>query len=91
MEDWEIEMKELEELRDIAQQLSEYADLEGSELGEVCAGLIQLTYYTSYLDNEFVKALRKEVEDNLTSFKEGSKIVTEEVTRTATETTLEWN
>ena len=42
---------EYKEVLELCSQLEEYSDLEGSELGEACDGLIRLTRYLDYVTN----------------------------------------
>ena len=61
------------------EQLKEYAELEGSELGEVNILLLQIINYRDYVSDEFKKALEKEMKTQLKYFKQQCKIITREV------------
>lgn len=77
-------------LLESANQLKAYAEFDGSEVGEVCLGLIQVTRYLSYVSLDFVEALRVELEGQLDNYKECATIVkTEEITK-HTVISVEW-
>jgi hypothetical protein len=81
-------MKELSVLEH--QQLVEYANLDGSELGEACSILIQMWDYRDYISNEFKEALEKELKTQVKNFKDNCKIVTKKVKLTQVVKELEW-
>ena len=77
----------------IAEELTQYAELEGSELGEACELLVALSrHYEDYLTKDFIKVLRVEMFEQLENFKASSKIVerTETVSYNRTFKELEW-
>lgn len=82
-------MKELSVLD--FKQLKEYAELEGSEVGEVCNLLLQITSYRSYVSDEFIESLEKEMKAQLKNFKDNCKIITRKVKSTQTIKELDWN
>ena len=70
-------------LCDIAKELQEYADYEGSELGEYWSRLIELKdRATDIASPEFMAAYIKEMEENLAYAKESFEI--EEVVESTT-------
>lgn len=82
---------DFKKLRNLALQLEEYAQLEGTEIGESCLLLTQLVSYEPYLSDEFVAALTKEMTSQLENFKENTTIVddVEKIERPFKR--LEWN
>lgn len=60
-------------------ELEEYADLEGSELGEVVHLLLRLNQYQYGLSDEFKKALASEIESIYRLFANETKIIEREV------------
>ena len=80
------------DIQDTMIDLEVYADLEGTEVGELCAGLIRLhRLYPYFLDGKFKEALEKEIEAQLNNFKEFSEIVEKEETRPHKYQELVWN
>lgn len=78
-------MKKDKNIDDVIEELTEYANLEGSELGGLAGSLIEMyESYMDYVSDEFLKALEKEMRDQLDNFKENSAIVEEEITETIT-------
>ncbi len=74
-----------EDIDDVIEELTIYADLEGSELGGLASSLIEM--YESYMDyvgKDFLKALKLEMKEQLDNFKQYSEIVEEEKTETVT-------
>lgn len=65
-----------EELQNVCTELVEYAKLDGTELGETCFDLAQLSESISFLSEPFQQALQLELRHQLTNFKEHSKIIT---------------
>lgn len=90
MEDWEIEINQRDERNVLIEQLEEYVKLEGSEIGEACSLLCQLAHYSYCISDELVKALDKELVEQLTMFKEQTTIIERTETRTQTYRELEW-
>lgn len=82
---------DFKKLRNLALQLEEYAQLEGTEIGEVGLLLSQLVSYEPYMSKQFVKALQKELTDQLDNFKKNTTIVddVEKIERPFKR--LEWN
>jgi hypothetical protein len=72
-------------------QLKEYVELEGSELGEVGHLMLEIFNYTSYISEEFHDALVKEMRAQLKNFKDNCRIVTREIPCTQTVKELEWD
>ena len=83
VEDWQ-------EIVDVADRLTEYTEIEGSEVGELCELLIKLSEYQIYMSIEFQSALLEELKLKYANFNENSTIVKREVTTTSTITELEW-
>jgi hypothetical protein len=71
-----------EEKQDLTEKLTEYCDMEGTEIGELCEALIWATYYPEYMSNEFEQALEKELLAQLKNFEENYTITEEEKTYT---------
>jgi hypothetical protein len=62
-----IEQKDFDELQ-------EYIELEGTEIGETCGTLSVLCQQSDYLSDEFIEALEKEVMRQLNNFRENTVI-----------------
>jgi hypothetical protein len=75
---------------EILNELLEYVDIEGTEIGEACKLLAQLIEYESYVSDEFYESLIKEVKEQLENFKKNSVIVEEERTYKDKFKYLEW-
>ena len=75
-------------------ELSEYVDLEGTELGEYCNSLLLMRdHHPSHgMSDEFDAAINKEIAEQLAAFKKYSRIVerNEEVIETRIYKELEW-
>lgn len=74
-------------------ELQEYAELQNDEYGEVCIDLISVLRYCDYLNDdngEFKQAIEKQINKELSNFKEYSKIVTKTETSERTYMELEW-
>jgi hypothetical protein len=71
-------------------ELEKYAELEGSELGEVLRDLCHISNYSNYLSASFEKAVEKEIKTQLIYFKKNTKIVLKKVTQTLEHKELEW-
>ena len=84
-------IEQVDKVYKIEQELREYIELEGAELSEACYSLIRLSHYPDYISDEFYSALLKELEDQLSNFKENSRIVETEETITVKSKELEWN
>ncbi len=86
-------MKEKEIIK-MCVELEEYANLEGTELGEICNLLTRLCSYicgySAYISEECQEAIIKEIKSQLDNFKENSKIVTSEKTVTVKNKELHW-
>ena len=85
-----MEMEEVYNIGHEIQELEKYAQLEGSEIGELCSALIQTTYLTTCASDNFRAALVKEIKDQLKMFKDNTEIVEKEITSTQKCTELEW-
>lgn len=77
-------------LREIADSLSDYAELEGSELGEMWSLMAQLAYYEDYMGEEFANALLKEMTEQLEYVQENTEIATETEMIPTKVTRLNW-
>lgn len=73
-----------------AVELQKYADLEGTELGEMCTILCSLFGYPDYMSEEFFTAIENEITKQLDNFKTNSKIVEIEETVVRKVVDLEW-
>jgi hypothetical protein len=72
-------------------ELQEYANIEGSELGEACWALIGLFGYRDYISDECAEIIKNEILKQLKNFKENSEIIEEEETHTTKYQKLVWN
>lgn len=79
------------DLREKAEELRKYADLEGTEIGELCNALIAVAYRAEYSSEEFIAALDKELTEQLDNFKQNATIVSRDETFTRKVIELEWN
>lgn len=59
--------------------LSEYANLEKTEIGEMLSSLISMYRNSDYVTQEFAEAIEKEVRFQVKWFKEHVKIVDREI------------
>ena len=85
-------MNNSDEFYDNLDKLEKYANLERSELGELCRSLIGLVGLRDYMGSEFAAALEKELSEQLKNFTDHAKIVERERTfRLYTYKELEWN
>jgi len=82
-------LKAREERNKLCKDLNEYAELEGSEVGEVCQLLIQLVRYSDYITKECYAAIIKEMKDQLDIFTNQFKIVERTETNVITYRELE--
>ena len=79
-----------EELLELKEELENYANIEGTELGDYCLGLCSLVSYTNYLCSpEFKKILEEEMKSFLREFETRCEIVEKEETYKVK--TLVWN
>ena len=63
-------------MKEIIEELREYAELEGSELGDSCEMLILIYQsYSECFSDEFLCAMEKEIRFQLQYFKDNSKII----------------
>ena len=76
--------------RDLREQLLRYAGLEGTELGEACRTMCDLSRYQYYMSDRFVHHLMYEMKEQLQNFVENCEIIekSENVNRTYQE--LSW-
>lgn len=74
----------------IIEELTAYAELDGTELGETFIALINLWNTRTYLSEKLVKALEKEIKANLADVKENAEIIETEETFTRKVSYLEW-
>lgn len=77
-------------LEDKLTALLQYAYIENTELGEVCAALCDVASYPDYISTEFFEAVEKEIDKQLENFKKNSRVVEEEEITTQTVSRLEW-
>jgi len=71
-------------------KLREYADLDGTEVEEVCNFICDALHYSDYISNEnLIKELENEIDEKLLFFKETFDIVTSTETYTREYTRLE--
>lgn len=75
----------------MVEELREYAELEGSEIGEICLLLYDIYRYSPYMSESFRKAVEKEVKNQLQNFKDHCKIVDKSEVVTETWKELEWD
>lgn len=78
------------DLREKAEALRRYAELEGTELGELCLALVSVAYRAEYASDDFATALEKELTAQLDNFKENATIIEREETFTRKVAGLEW-
>lgn len=70
-------------MQEIKAKLLDFAEIEGSELGEYCNFLCELHHYYYMFDKtEFEKELEKEIKKQLKYFEDNFKIVEREETYT---------
>jgi len=87
-----VDSKRFDEVQEMANELEEYAEMEGTELGELCGTLCSLMNYFDYTrTEEFESAVAAEIEQQLAYFKKHSKVVETEETHKHTVIDLEWN
>ena len=75
-------MKDIYDIENEIEELEKYANIEGSEIGEVCELLISLARYPDYISTNFSECLVNEIISQLKNFKNNFKIVEREVTYT---------
>jgi hypothetical protein len=83
-------MIDFDTLQLTAEKLQKYAEIDGSEIGELCISMIQLSRYSDYVSEEFVDALYAEMVSQLENFEECATIVETEETFTRKVVYLEW-
>jgi len=75
----------------LVQELQNYSDIDGTEVGDTCRYLCELVSCTPYLSDEFNAALIQEIQDQLDNFKDNAVVVEEiEIIKQPTRR-LEWN
>lgn len=62
----------------------DYAEVEGSELGEYWEHLSNISKYYYCMSDEFLESVEKEIDDHLKNLEENYEIVEKETTRTRT-------
>ena len=72
------------------EELQKYAEIDDSELGEVCIALVSATKNISYVNAAFASALRKEIVKQLTNYRKNSTIVETHITHTHPSRELQW-
>lgn len=83
-------MIDRDHIQTVASELETYANIEGSEIGEMCRMLVGLSHYTDFLSDDFLVVLSTELEEQLDNFKEYSTIVETEEVFTRKVISLEW-
>ena len=84
-------MSTLDSMQEVCRKLTEYAKLEGSEVGETCTALLSLwNHYRDYLTPSCSIMIEREIRRQLKDFMRKSKIVTKSETRTESWQELEW-
>jgi len=79
-------------LQDKTNELEEYTQLEGTEIGELCNALIAVAHRKDYCSSKkFIKALEQEIDEQLKNFKDHCKIVEREVVTKDKVRELEWD
>lgn len=63
------------EILKLTEELKKYLELEGTEIGEACSSLVNLTHHLDYVSDEFEEALIKELKAQLNNFKTNYRIV----------------
>ena len=71
-------------------ELEMYANLEGSEIGELCNMLLGIANLVVYASDSFHSALVQEIKEQLLMFKSKTKIVESERTEVIKYKELEW-
>lgn len=56
------------------EELEKYADMEGTEKGELCHALLHVANYPDYMGYPFRLALEEEILDQLKMFKEKTRV-----------------
>ena len=64
------------------ERLREYAEYTNDELGETCTALCNLSQYTTYMSDELVSVLTKEINGQLEWFDENMEFITKTETIT---------
>lgn len=77
------------ELEDIADELREYADLDGTEAGEYWTALCEIARYPYAMSNEFEAAFRKEIAEQLDVAKDNIELPKEPPTEVSMLATIE--
>ena len=76
----------------IIEELTEYAEAEGTEIGELCQFLITIRQYSDYfLNNETKKAIEAEIKSQLQNFKDHSFFSYRTVKQEKIVRELEWD
>lgn len=84
-------MDTFERIMEVANELEKYAVLDGSEWGETCLALINLSGCYAYISEGMSNMLLTELVENLNAAKSGATIVEEQETYTKTVRRLEWD
>ncbi len=82
-------IERLDAFRDICSEIRKFANMEGTELGEASAYLIELYRYTDYVSDKFKVELEKELFYTYVMFHEDFDVVeetTEQVQKYTTKT-----
>ena len=77
-------MKSIYDIEKELEELQEYADMEGSELGEVWNLLISIARYPDYISEKFSENLVEEILFHLDEIKKIFKVVEKKETYTRT-------
>lgn len=79
-----------ERVLEIQKELEEYANWEGTELGEMTSALISLSHYPDYMTEDLWKVVYRELEYTLKMFQQQTRWVEKETTYTRKVKELEW-
>lgn len=80
----------IEEIRTVCEDLRQYADMEGTEVGEACLDMINLAGHPDYISDELLNALVKEMKEMLYILRHDYEIVEEEKTHKYIDKHLEY-
>jgi L-fucose mutarotase/ribose pyranase (RbsD/FucU family) len=80
----------LEVIYELHEELQKYIDIDGTEIGEACSALVNLSRYPDYISEECLVAVVKEMQTQLEMFKELCTIVETEETYTHKVVDLVW-
>ena len=78
-------------IRDKADRLKRFADIEGSGIGDMWNSLVGCSYKAEYYSDEFSKALEKEIDKQIEFCLNNAIVIEEEQTISQKVTRIEWN